>query len=278
MHGSTAPSEVAIDDDDLPVGRFLSRREILQLFSYTGIAVVAAACAPSASGSAGVEGSGGLETAGPSTGASIGPVESGTGALPSCVAVPELTEGPYHIDDVLERADIRTDTADGSTVDGVPLTLAWVVSQVENDGCVPLEGAVVDVWHCDAAGVYSGVSERGFDTTGHDFLRGFQRTDAAGKATFQTIYPGWYSGRSVHIHFKVRTGPDASSGFELTSQLFFPDDLSNQVFANPPYEGNADTTNASDQIYGQSDGTTLLAVERSGDGYTATFSIALAIG
>jgi protocatechuate 3,4-dioxygenase beta subunit len=264
-----------LDDDDLPVGRILTRREILALLGFGGLAVAVAAC-----GTNGAEGSGGVATPASSAvgSASIGPAESSAAGLPSCVAVPELTEGPYYFDTGLERSDIRVDTPDGSSVAGAPLTLGWVVSLVEGAGCVPLEGAVVDVWQCDAEGVYSGVSEGGFDTTGHDFLRGLQRTDADGRASFTTIYPGWYSGRAVHLHFKVRTDPDGDAGYELTSQLFFPDDLNRQVFAEAPYKGDQDVTNEQDRIYGQSDGTTLLDVQPSGDGYAATFAIALQVG
>jgi protocatechuate 3,4-dioxygenase beta subunit len=91
--------------------------------------------------------------------------------------------------------------------------------------------------HCDALGVYSGVQGNS-----GNFLRGFQRTDANGKATFQTIYPGWYQGRAVHIHFKVRTDPDASAGFEFTSQLFFDDDVSRSVYSTGVYARRARRT------------------------------------
>ena len=264
MRASPAPPDL---DDDIPVGRLLSRREALAVFGLGGMSMAAlVACGPAAVESGGVQ---------PSATATA--IASAVAALPACVAVPELTEGPYYVDGALERSDIRTDSADGAASEGVPLVLNWVVSTVDGDGCLPLEGAVVDVWHCDAEGVYSGVSERGFDTTGHDFLRGVQRTDADGRATFQTIYPGWYQGRAVHIHFKIRTDPDDAAGYELTSQLFFPDDLNDAVFASAPYQGNPDTPNDSDGIFGQSDGTTLLAPEASGDGYAATFAIALAM-
>ena len=96
-------------------------------------------------------------------------------------------------------------TADNAVSAGATLTLDWIVSQADGSAaCVPLEGVVVDVWHCDALGDYSGVERN----TGN-FLRGFQRTDANGRAAFTTIYPGWYQGRAVHIHFKIRTDPDA---------------------------------------------------------------------
>ena len=216
----------------------------------------------------------GAATAGASAGASPdASVAASAGTLPSCVVVPELTEGPYYVDVNLERSDIRPNTADGAVSEGTPLELAWVVSQVDGNGCLPLEGAIVDVWHCDAQGVYSGVQ----GSSGTDFLRGFQRTDAGGGATFTTIYPGWYQGRAVHIHFKIRTEPDADAGFEFTSQLFFDDALNQQVFASGVYaaKGQPDQPNASDGIFNQSGGATLLDVTQDGDSYKTTFEIAI---
>jgi protocatechuate 3,4-dioxygenase beta subunit len=256
-----------LDDDDRPIGRFLSRREILVLFGAGGAALAVAACAPGTTAS----------PAAPATpGATPGANSSAAAELPGCVAVPELTEGPYYVDTDLERSDIRPDTTTGDVAAGVPLVLKWVVSRAEGTSCVPLEGAVVDVWHCDALGEYSGVQG-----DSGNFLRGVQRTDAKGQASFTTVYPGWYAGRAVHIHFKIRTEPDASEGFELTSQLFFNDDLSRQIFTSrEPYtqKGAQDRPNEQDQIYGQSDGTTLLPVTESGEGYAATFSIAVQTG
>jgi protocatechuate 3,4-dioxygenase beta subunit len=258
--------EADIDDDDRPVGTFLSRREILVLLGAAGTATALAACAPASgtpSASAGATG-----TAAGTPGASA----TGGAVVPSCIVVPELTEGPYYIDTDLERSDIRPDTTTGEVAAGTPLMLGFVVSILNGGACVPLAGAVVDVWHCDALGVYSGVSG-----DSGNFLRGVQRTDANGQATLATIYPGWYTGRAVHIHFKVRTDPDNDAGYELTSQLFFDDDVSRQAYAAEPYssKGAQDITNDRDSIYQQSDGTTLLAVQPSGDGYAATFSIAL---
>lgn len=190
------------------------------------------------------------------------------------VVVPELTEGPYYVDEKLDRSDIRIDTSDGSTSEGAVLTLAWVVSQVDGSACIPLEGVLVDVWHCDALGNYSDVQGE----TGHDYLRGYQHTDASGKATITTVYPGWYQGRAVHIHFKIRTDPAATSGgFEFTSQLFFEDAFSDQVYSQGVYatKGRHDVQNARDGIYQQSQGMTLLDVVKDGDGYKATFEIAI---
>jgi protocatechuate 3,4-dioxygenase beta subunit len=232
---------------------------------------VAAACAPAAIGSAGA-------SAGASVPATAGATPStaagaSSGAVPACVVVPELTEGPYYVDEKLERSDIRIDTADGAAVDGKVLRIDWVVSQVDGSACIPLEGVLVDLWHCDALGNYSDVQGE----VGHDYLRGYVHTDVNGKASITTIYPGWYQGRAVHIHFKIRTDPSESAGFEFTSQLFFDDAFSAQVYAAEPYasKGTPDQQNERDGIYQQSQGMTLLDVVQDGDGYATTFEIAV---
>ncbi len=270
-----APDIEAIDDDDRPIGRFLTRREVLALFGASGAAAALAACTPAAGASSAASGSVAASPSAPALASAS--VVAASGGIPSCVVVPELTEGPYYVDENLQRADIRVDTATGMPVDGAALRIDWVVSQVDGAACSPLEGVIVDVWHCTALGLYSDVSAQGSDTTGHDFLRGYQKTDAAGKASFTTIYPGWYQGRAVHIHFKIRTDPAASVGFVATSQLFFDDAFSTRVFGTGVYaaKGAADTPNASDSIYGQSGGTTLLTVVPDGDGYKSTFEIAV---
>jgi protocatechuate 3,4-dioxygenase beta subunit len=257
------------DDDDRLIGRVLTRREVLALMGIASVGVVAAACAPAAIGSPGASASASAGT-GATASATAG---ASTGALPACVVVPELTEGPYYVDEKLERADIRIDTADGTAVDGAVLRIDWIVSQVDGSACIPLEGVLVDVWHCDALGDYSDVQGE----VGHDYLRGYVHTDANGKASITTIYPGWYSGRAVHIHFKIRTDPAESSGFEFTSQLFFDDAFSDQVYAAEPYasKGPHDVQNANDSIYQQSQGLTLLNVASDGDGYATTFEIAV---
>src|SRR6188508_2290795 len=117
-----------------------------------------------------------------------------------CVVTPALTEGPYFVDEMLNRSDIRSDPATGAARPGVPLDLTLALSQVGASGCGPLAGALVDMWHCDALGVYSDVSAQ--RSVGQQFLRGYQISDAGGNVRFTTIYPGWYQGRAVHIHFK----------------------------------------------------------------------------
>jgi protocatechuate 3,4-dioxygenase beta subunit len=262
---------VDLDDDDRLIGRVLTRREVLALMGVVSVGAVAVACAPGSAAS-------GAASAGASSGAGATALATATAvavasSLPSCVVVPELTEGPYYVNENLDRSDIRVDTSDGSTSEGAVLTLDWVVSQVDGNACIPLESVLVDVWHCDAAGNYSDVGGE----QGHDYLRGYQHTDASGKARIVTIYPGWYRGRAVHIHFKIRTDANASSGFEFTSQLFFDDTFSAGVYATGVYaaKGPQDVKNANDQIYNQSQGMTLLDVAKDGDGYKATFEVAI---
>jgi len=139
----------------------------------------------------------------------------------TCIVKPEQTEGPYFTDERLNRADIRSDPSSGSVKPGIPLQLAFQVSQIRDRLCSPLENAIVDVWHCDAEGLYSDVEDPRFNTIGQKFLRGYQVTDRNGMAQFTTIYPGWYRGRAVHIHFKVRTQGRSQPGYEFTSQLYF---------------------------------------------------------
>lgn len=189
---------------------------------------------------------------------------------PTCVVRPEQTEGPYFVEEALNRSDIREGKA------GVPLRLALRVSQVSVGACVPLEGALVDLWHCDAEGVYSDVTDRSFNTVGQTFLRGSQVTGADGIATFITIYPGWYRGRTVHIHFKVRNAAD-SQNYEFTSQLYFDDALSDRVYTQAPYNGRGqrDQMNAGDRIYQDGGQQLTLQTTETNDGYAATFDIGL---
>ena len=195
-------------NDDRPIGRFLSRREALALFG----ASATASLAHRASAQSG-ESSRLLET-------------------PDCVAQPEQTEGPYFVDKVLERSDIRLDPATGRISAGAPLALQFVLSKVTSIGaCAVLPGAQVDIWHCDALGVYSDVRDRSGDTVGQQFLRGYQVSDGEGRVRFNTIYPGWYRGRAVHIHFKIRVPGDGGRTDEFTSQLYFPDELTDRVHA-----------------------------------------------
>ncbi|HEU0204039.1 MAG TPA: intradiol ring-cleavage dioxygenase [Burkholderiaceae bacterium] len=198
-----------------------------------------------------------------------------------CVVRPRQTEGPYFIDEQLERADIRSDPTTGSVAAGVPLRIAFQVSRLEANACVPLAGAIVDVWQCNAEGVYAGVRDFAghFDASGRKFLRGYQKTNSGGVAEFLTIYPGWYPGRTVHIHFKVRTAL-ARDAKEFTSQLYFDDALSDQVFTRAPYAGRGRraVTNANDGLYRRGGDQLRLALSPQGDGYAGTFALALQLG
>lgn len=200
-------------------------------------------------------------------------------ANPACVIKPQQTEGPYFVEERLNRSDIRSDPADGSVQPGVPLQVVFRVSQVGDRSCTPLKGAIVDVWHCNALGVYSDVSDPSFNTVGKKFLRGYQLTDAQGMAQFVTIYPGWYQGRTVHVHFKIRTAT-SEPAYEFTSQLYFDDALSDRIHAQPPYadKGQGAIKNNQDGIFRRSGGEQLLLqLTPEGEGYIGTFDIGLAI-
>ena len=183
---------------------------------------------------------------------------SAAGTKPDCVLAPELTEGPFYLD--LDR--VRRDITEGS--EGAPLELS--VTVVDAEACSPIRDAAVDVWHCDANGDYSGVT--GTETT---FLRGIQMTDDAGVAEFVTIYPGWYTGRAVHIHVKVHLGTERT----YTGQLFFDDETTQRVYASEPYSDRPgpDTSNAADGIFGRSGGSTIVEVGEAGDGYRGTVTL-----
>lgn len=273
---SKARSVDPSDNDDALIGRILSRRQALTLLGGAG-AVLLSACASGSKTTSAAEATSTVAPATTATSATGPPAGAGTTATtvavaaPSCVVKPELTEGPYFVDEKLNRSDIRPDPSGGPGAEGVPLKLAFRVSQVGSAGCTALSGATVDVWHCDAAGVYS--DEAANRSVGKKFLRGYQTTDATGTAAFTTIYPGWYNGRAVHIHFKIRSG----QGHTFTSQLFFDEAVTDKVHAQAPYSahGRRDTTNAADSIYRSAGTAVLLAVTPDGAGYAGTFDVGL---
>jgi protocatechuate 3,4-dioxygenase beta subunit len=219
------------------------------------------------------------------------PASAGTAAN-ACVLTPELTEGPYFLDGDL----IRQDITDGRS--GAPLRLKILVNNATT--CQPLANAAVDIWHCDARGYYSGVEG---NNPGPDadaavieeaadlrFLRGIQLTDETGAVEFQTIYPGWYMGRTIHIHMMVSEDGEAGKTYDgglavHTGQLFFDDAVSEQVFQLEPYAGRPGeqrTTNEADNILGDHEdepGFMLDIVPVSddwlSDGFTGTIAISV---
>ena len=269
-----------IDQDDLPIGRVLTRREVLGLLGAGGTAAILAACAPgtasSASSAAATAGTGSSATTGLATATAIVAASS----LPGCVVRPAETEGPFFVDEKLLRSDIRPDPSDGSVREGAPLRITFAAAKVTGNSCAPYPDLIVDVWHCDALGVYSDVSDPSASTIGRKFLRGYQVTDANGFATFTTVYPGWYQGRTVHIHFKIRADAAASSGLEFTSQLFFDDTLTDKVHASQPYaqKGRRTVRNDADGIYATGGDQLLLDIAGdSSTGYATTFPIGLQV-
>ncbi len=170
----------------------------------------------------------------------------------SCTVPPTQTQGPYWVDEMLNRADIRSDPASGIVQQGLPLRLGITVSETTGGGCAPLSGAYVDVWHCNALGVYSDTSAQG--TLGQRFLRGYQVTDAHGMVRFIPIYPGWYMGRTIHIHFRVRKFSGATVTFNFVSQLYFDQAVTNLIHQQQaPYTSHGlpsgSSTNSGDGLY-----------------------------
>lgn len=233
-----------MENDDRPAGRTLNRREVLSLLG--GAAMLA----------------GGL------------PARRGMAqGLPACIVTPEQTEGPFFTDVRLNRSDIRSDPTDKSVKNGAPLALMLRVSSVGSGGCAPLSGAMVDVWHCDAAGAYSDADRK---TAGRKFLRGHQVTDAEGAVRFSTIYPGSYPGRAVHIHFKVRITSGPRLGGEITSQLYFDDAVTDRVLARPPYSVTGRRTrNSDDGLYRRGGSRLMLSLGERDGGYAGEYHVGL---
>jgi len=179
-----------------------------------------------------------------------------------CTIAPSLTQGPYYLNLNLMRSDITEGLA------GLPTRLH--VQVVRSSDCAPIPNAVVDLWHNNAPGVYSGFANQG--TQGQTFLRGVQTTDANGATYFDTIYPGWYPGRTTHMHLKVR--PTGQT--ELTTQLYFRQRLTNRVYQLGPYIGHGTnpTTNQTDSLFRQE--TVVDIVQASGGQLVLAIVIAVA--
>jgi protocatechuate 3,4-dioxygenase beta subunit len=191
----------------------------------------------------------------------------------ACILTPQSEEGPYYTDPKLVRADI----AEGRP--GVPLSFRLRV--VEAGSCAPIQGARVDIWHCDARGLYSAFPEQGdrhnIDQTGKTFLRGTQLADAGGWAAFKTVYPGWYAGRATHVHFKVFLDDRTV----LTGQSFFPEALNEFIYTNvPDYAKRSQqrlVINANDRVAvgADPDHRAWCAVKEERDRYVAMLTLAV---
>jgi len=235
----------SIEHHDKQVGRILTRREVLKLFAASPFMLMLSGYTGSAFA-----------------------LSDGQGSVTgSCIVRPQLTEGPFYVDINTIRSDIREDRK------GVLLEINFKVQRISKNTCSALKDALVDVWHADANGNYSGVGNLSNDK----FLRGIQSTDGDGNASFTTIYPGWYYGRTPHIHFKVRSSETSNSAYEFTSQLFFEDGISEKVYKRAPYNsrGIINMPNSSDYIYRRGGQDMLLAVSETDRGYKASFNIAV---
>jgi protocatechuate 3,4-dioxygenase beta subunit len=223
----------------------IDRRAALGLLGGVGALAVLSACGSSSKAR--------------STSSTTATTATTDGTQVGCVLTPELTEGPFYLD--LNK--VRADITEGR--DGAPLALT--IRVVDATTCAAIKDAAVDIWHCDAGGVYSGFDQ----SPGTEFLRGTQLTAADGGATFQTIYPGWYQGRAVHIHMKVHNGGSVVH----TGQLFFDDAQTAAVYTRSPYsaKGAPDTPNANDSIYSEAGAAAIADVKAKGDGYTATITV-----
>jgi protocatechuate 3,4-dioxygenase beta subunit len=258
---------------ETPSRTLLSRRDLLGLAAKGAASVVVSqsllACAAGSGG--------GTDTA---SLVSSSPVATGSpSGTAACVLTAALTEGPFFVDEKLNRADIRTDPVTGAASTGIPLALTFNVSRVANNACTPLTGAYLDVWHCDSGGIYSDV-----EGSSQKFLRGYQVTDANGVAKFATVYPGWYQGRAVHIHFKLRLFAGSARTYEFTSQFFFDDSLTDVVYADEPYgsRGSRQTRNSNDGIFRRlsatdKDGLTLQTSKTPG-GYAGVINLGVNVG
>jgi protocatechuate 3,4-dioxygenase beta subunit len=263
------------DDRDIDEG--LTRRRALEVMVGAG-AAMAFGCGGN---SADTGGDAATSTdAGSSSADGAANTEAG-----SCAVTPEGEIGPYFADDSasgFNRSNVVSNIDGSSAQSGVPLVLTVTVIDTEK-GCTPYANAQIDIWHCNASGVYSDIASE--NTSSESWLRGYQVTDANGQVTFTTIIPGWYAGRTTHIHLRVRsTYSEASSTSDgtNTTQLFFTQTLDDTLATTvAPYsaEGTNPTTNAGDHVYsGETNGANFLAL--SGDptsGYTAAITIGLPI-
>lgn len=251
----------------------LTRRRVMSVAGIGAGALALAACSSSSSTSSATGGASGSST--------------------SSGEIPQETNGPYPADgtngvNVLEesgivRSDVTSSLDGGETVDGVPLTFTFTLTDMANGDAV-FAGAAVYLWHCDAEGRYSMYTSGVEDET---WLRGIQIADAAGEVTFKTIVPGCYPGRWTHFHFEVY--PDAESAKTVenaiaTSQVAFPQEMLDSVYSLSAYGSSAQNLAQIGGLDGDnifSDGYDLQMGTFSGDtssGYLGSLTVAVDTG
>lgn len=243
-----------------PYTELVSRRRALGLFGATATLL----------GCSGGSGSSATSTSSSSSG--------GTGSSVSCVLTPEETAGPYPLFSDIASAStyMREDITEGKT--GVPLQLLLTFVNV-NDSCAPITDALIYTWHCDKDGVYSGYSQPGGNTVGETFCRGVQMTDSTGLVRFTTIYPGWYSGRITHVHFRAYLG----TSLQATSQLAFPQDITTSVYASSLYAARGQNTSvtsfSADNVFSDGEQYQLCTITENATigGYDAALTVGIAL-
>jgi protocatechuate 3,4-dioxygenase beta subunit len=252
-------------------GKSFSRRDAVRLMSLSGLAGIAGCGAggtpittTAASAAASTTSSASSSTSSSTSSATGTSTTSSTSGTTTCTQGTPTTEGPYWVDGdtaTPQRSDIRPDTAGTGTAsangyNGVALNLSFAVYSYNANGCTPLQNARIDIWHCDAQGIYSeeaSQAETKLDYSTDNFLRGYQLSDSSGLVSFVTIFPGWYTGRTTHIHVRIRTyDANGSIAINSTTQVFFADTLASDIYSNSSYYTRSktrDTYNANDSIY-----------------------------
>ena len=194
--------------------------------------------------------------------------EAGTmNMMNRCLETPPQVEGPYYF----ALDENRVDMTGGR--EGAALIMNLMVTDQD---CLPVPNALVEVWHADAQGVYSGFGGQAENTTGLDFLRGESITDNEGNVQFTSIYPGWYPGRAVHVHFKVSLADRTL----VTSQFYLPDEMSRMVYQTGAYQnrGEQDTLVERDRFFqgaGSARELLLASVEENDSSYLARLQITI---